>query len=86
MWKTIKKVSAGLAIVSWFSSFLVWTYYDLHRPKTYMPKDGRIFPLDTHGSVVYITASEHYFLYGLIVLAVILFAITVLSYFNDRQD
>ncbi len=86
MWKTIKVVSAILAVGFWFSSFSVWMYYNFHRPKTYMPENGRTFPLDTHGSVVYLTAGEHYFLYGLMAAGVGFALLAALSYFMGGQE
>jgi len=86
MWKIIKIVSAVLAVAFWFSSFFVWMYYDSHRPKVYMSEDGRIFPLNTHGSIVYLSANEHYFLYGLMAAGIVFFMLAVISYFIDRRD
>jgi hypothetical protein len=80
MWEIVKIVSAILAISFWLLSAFIWTRYNLSRPKLRFPEDGRIFPLDTHGSVVYLTAGEHYLLLSLIAVGVIFFLLAAVSY------
>ena len=36
----------------------LWTYYDHTRPTVAAPAQGRIHPLNTHGSIVYLTLEE----------------------------
>jgi hypothetical protein len=83
MWKTTKIVSGVLGIAFWNLSVFVWMYFDSHRPKIYMAEDGRIFPLNSHGSIVYLTAGEHYFLYGLMAAGIGFFLLCVICYFID---
>lgn len=64
----------------------VWMYYDSHKPKAYMPSEGSTFPLDTHGSVVYLTAGEHYFLYGLMTAGIEFALLAAFSYFMSWRD
>jgi hypothetical protein len=85
MMHRLKIISGVLALCFWFASFFVWKYFDAHLPTTANPGDGRIYPLSAHGSVVYLTSGEHYFLYGLIVAGTTLFLLTVaIHFFGDR--
>jgi hypothetical protein len=81
MLKIVKVVSGILGVVFWFSSFFVWQYYDAYRPTTYLPEAGRIFPLNTHGSIVYLTTGEHYLLCGLMAAGIGFFLLTAVCYF-----
>jgi hypothetical protein len=61
-------------------------YFDSHRPRVYQPEEGRVFPLETHGSIVYLTAGEHYFLYGLMGAVIGFMLLAALSYFVGDRD
>lgn len=80
------KAIAYASLCTWFSSIFIWLYFDANRSKVARPESGRIFPLDTHGSVVYLTVGEHYFLYGLMGAAAFLFLIAALLDFMKRKD
>lgn len=75
--RTLKILSGVLALGCWFSWFFLWKYFDAHKPDTPEPSKGMIYPLNTHGSIVYITQNEHYALYGLIVAAIAFFLLVV---------
>jgi len=77
---SLKFIAGVLALGFWFSSFFVWQYFDAHGVRTSDPQSGKIYPLDTHGSVVYLTYSEHYFLYGLILAGIAFFLLTIVFY------
>lgn len=81
----LKFVSGILALCFWFSSFIVWMYFDAHRPRMAEPDSGRIYSLNTHGSIVYLTSGEHYFLYGLISSGIALFLITVTFHYLAKR-
>ena len=78
---TLKLISGILALCFWFSSFFVWKYFDAHRVTTAEPQSGRIYPLSTHGSVVYLNSVEHYVLYGLIITGIVFFLLTIVLYY-----
>lgn len=78
---SLKVIMGVLALGFWFSSFFVWKYFDVHGPRTPDPQSGTIYALYTHGSVVYLTCREHYFLYGLILAGVMFFLLTIVFYF-----
>ena len=65
MFKYLKIISGTLGLCFWFSSYFIWKYLDARMPTTADPQKGRTYPLDTHGSIVYLTSVEHYALYAL---------------------
>lgn len=82
-----KLVSAILALCFWFSSFFVWRYFSAHGGHSASAGGAKMYPLDTHGSIVYITAGQHYLLYGLIVAGAALFLVTaLLGYFGRKRS
>jgi hypothetical protein len=65
-------LAAGIAwLILFFSAIALWIYYDGTRPTTPDPAVGRIYPLNTHGSIVYLLYEERVRLYGLIGAALI---------------
>jgi hypothetical protein len=56
--QALKGVFALLALVCWFSSTGLFSYYDAHRPTAPNAAEGRIYPQYNHRSVVYLTNSE----------------------------
>lgn len=85
MMNTLKLISGVLALCFWFLSFFVWKFFDAHRMTTAEPESGRIYPLSTHGSVVYLTNGEHYFLYGLIFAGVGFFLLAIIFYYIENK-
>jgi hypothetical protein len=81
----MKVVSGVLALVFWSSSFVVWMYFASSRPRTYLPEVGRTFPLNSHGSIVYLTFGEYYLLYGLMAAGIGLFFLSAVCYFFGRE-
>ena len=81
----LKVISGVLALCFWFASFFLWKYFDAHETTVSEPESGRIYPLKTHGSVVYLTSVEHYFLYGLIYAGIALFLLTIVFYFIENK-
>ncbi|RON15885.1 hypothetical protein BK662_12500 [Pseudomonas frederiksbergensis] len=78
---SLKLVMGVLTLGFWLSSFFVWKYFDSHGLRTPDLQSGKIYPLNTHGSVVYLTLHEHYFLYGLIIASIVFFLLSVVFYF-----
>jgi len=75
-----KVVSAILGLGSWTASFVLWYHYAFTRPAVRQPGAGRVYPLDTHGTVVYLTSHEHFLLYFLMVTGVVCFFLTFAFY------
>jgi hypothetical protein len=83
MWK---QLSAIVALVSWTASFVLWYHYAFTRSDVRQPESGRIYPLNTHGSIVYLTSHERFLLYGLMVVGAVCFLLTAgLHYIANRQ-
>jgi hypothetical protein len=82
----LKRVVGVLALGFWFSSFFAWKYFDAHGLRTPDLQSGKTYPLDTHGSVVYLTPHEHYFLYGLIIAGIVFFLLSVVFYLSGASD
>ena len=51
---------AVLALVIWFSHFLLFYQYDGTRPTVAQPYEGRVFGQNNHGHVVYLTTEEEF--------------------------
>jgi hypothetical protein len=65
--------SSALAI--WLFHFYVWYQYDGTRPLRSDALSGRVYPLNTHGHVVYLNKEEDARLTRLTIVAVSLFGI-----------
>lgn len=82
-WKLLSEV-VGLS--SWIASFILWYHYALTRPAIRQPEGGRVYPLNTHGTVVYLTSREHFLLYSLIVVGVVCFLLTAGFYYYGKRQ
>jgi hypothetical protein len=61
MGSVVKLLRAAIVlalVVSFFAYVGLWEYYDHTRPTVAAPDQGRIHPLNTHGSIVYLTLEE----------------------------
>jgi hypothetical protein len=84
--RVLKFISGILALCFWFSSFIVWKYFDAHATRLAEPETGRIYPLNTHGSVVYLTLAERGVLYGLMIAGVVFFLVCAVAYFVEKRS
>jgi hypothetical protein len=48
------------ALILWFSSIYLWMHFDATRPTHPDTASGRLYPQNTHGSIVYLNASEQF--------------------------
>lgn len=78
---SLKHVVGVLALGFWLSSSFAWKYFDAHGLRTADPQSGKVYLLATHGSVVYLSLREHYFLYSFIIAGVVFFLLSVVFYF-----
>jgi hypothetical protein len=53
------------AMSSFLAGVCLWFHFDGTRPHVADPTVGRVYSLNTHGSVVYLNAQEHWLLAGL---------------------
>jgi hypothetical protein len=68
--KTVLARCAGvLALISWICFIELYIYLDYTRPHKIDAAVGRIYSLNNHGSIAYLTHSEHTFLYALAYVA-----------------
>jgi len=64
-------------VLSFLTGCYVWFQFDNSRPKVPNALEGRVYPLNTHGSWVYLNAQEHYGLSALFALFVVLALVAV---------
>jgi hypothetical protein len=83
MLKIVKVVSGLLSLAFWFSSFVIWQFYDANKPTTHTTETE--FPLNTHGSIVYLAVGEYYLLCGLMAAGVGRFILTAFCHFLGRR-
>jgi hypothetical protein len=67
-----------MALAIWLFHFCLWYQYAATRPCRPDTASGRIYPLNTHGSVAYLNKDEDARLTDLTILAITLFTITFL--------
>ncbi|WP_146084120.1 hypothetical protein [Xanthomonas albilineans] len=79
--KIFKNVLGVLALVFWFSSFFLWEYYSSHGSRYFKPEVGRVYPLNTHGAISYLTSNEHYILYGTMAAGALFAVLSSIIYF-----
>jgi hypothetical protein len=77
LWKALEIGALVVAVVVWFTSMQLWTHYGDTRPRIPEPDAGRIYQLNTHGSIAYLTRPEELLLYGLMLIAGISFVAAV---------
>ena len=79
--KTLVAHCAGaLALISWICFIELYIYLDYTRPHKIDVAVGRIFSLNNHGSIAYLTHSEHAFLYAFAYLAGAFFIVAAVFY------
>ena len=76
--RTLSKLLGSVALAIWLFHFCLWYQYAGTRPRQPDAASGQLYPLNTHGTVVYLNKREDASLTGLTVLAVGLFGIAVL--------
>ena len=55
----VLRAAIVIVLVVSFAAYVgLWTYYDHTRPTVAAPDQGRIHPLNTRGSIVYLTLEE----------------------------
>ena len=58
-------VAGAISLAVWvFANSVLWYHYAETRPRVRNPTTGHIYPLNTHGSVVYLTLTDWNILYG----------------------
>jgi hypothetical protein len=81
-----KQLAAIVALGCWIASFLLWYHYAFSRPVVQQLQSGRIHPLNTHGSIVYLTTQECVLLYGLMALGAICFFLVLSFHYLGKHQ
>jgi hypothetical protein len=82
----LKTIFGTLSLILWFSAAYLWDHYLSHRPATPQPESGNTHSLENHGSVVYITLSDSFLLYGSMIAAGICFLLALLFWLEERFE
>jgi hypothetical protein len=72
---TLARISTWLFVPSLLATTLVRYHYADTRPKKPQPEVGRVYAINTHGSVVYLTLAEQIKLVGSELVPIILFGL-----------
>lgn len=59
MLSRVKAACWYLGLIFFFSNVVAQMVFVYTRPRTGIPSLGRIYPLNVHGTIVYLTFSEH---------------------------
>src|SRR3984957_4230600 len=59
-WDVLEAVSCGSAVLLMFAFAILWYQYAATCPKKLDAASGNIYPLDTHGAIVYLTRAERW--------------------------
>lgn len=54
----VAKIVIRVGIFAWVCYGCLWLYYGFSRPTLAQPEASRLYALDTHGHVAYLTARE----------------------------
>lgn len=81
------KVAAAISLAVWvLANSVLWYHYAQTRPRVRNPTAGHIYPLNTHGSVVYLTLTDWIILYGTLGAGAIgAFSVIALSLRRNNQ-
>ena len=52
------KIIIRVGVLAWFSFLGLYLYYGFSRPTSEQPESGRLYVLNTHGHVAYLTRQE----------------------------
>jgi hypothetical protein len=80
-WRVAAYVATFGAAGSFMAGICLWFHFDGTRPHAADTTTGRVYPLNTHGAVVYLNAHEHWVLTGLFAVFVVL---GVIGFLIDR--
>jgi hypothetical protein len=87
-WHFVRKLSRLLAVAalaSWLGFVALLLQYDASRPTVDDPNEGRIYALNNHSHVVFITAVEKFWLNALVGLGGVFFVSAVTLNFIQRK-
>ena len=76
--RTVVGLLSAIGIILGLASWGLWMQYAYTRPQSPDTVVGRIYSLNTHGSIVYLNSQEQFVLYGLQILAGLFFGSAVI--------
>jgi hypothetical protein len=79
------RCAAILATIAWVCFFELYIYLDYTRPHVVDYPAGRIYALNNHGSIAYLTRTEYWFLYTFEYVAIGLFIVAAIFQFKLRR-
>ena len=82
---TIGRCVAILALTLWFCFCGLYVYMDSSRPHKIDVSAGRIYTINNHGSIAYLTREEHAFLYSFEYVAIGLFIVAAFFQYRMRS-
>jgi hypothetical protein len=71
--QTLAGILGVIGLSLFFASWGLWMDYAYTKPQFPNAAVGRVYPLNTHGSIAYLNNQERFLLYGLGVLAGLFF-------------
>jgi hypothetical protein len=71
----VARCAGALGLISWICFIELYIYLNYTRPHNIDVAAGRIYSLNNHGSIAYLTRSEHIFLYTFACVAAALFVV-----------
>jgi hypothetical protein len=77
LWRRIELVSACLGATALVSVAVIWNYFGSTLPISPEAATNRVYPLNTHGSVTYMTWRQMFLLFGLRGLGVACLAVAL---------
>jgi len=78
LWKSLEVIFGAASLVIALADLWLWNRYAATFPSLADATAGRVYPLNTHGHIVFLTTAEHTRLYALIFSSVTLFLVAVL--------
>ena len=76
--RTLAAILGALGLSLGFASWGLWRHYAYTKPPSPNAAIGRVYALNTHGSIVYLNRQEQFLLYGLQALAGLSFGSAVI--------
>lgn len=80
-------IAGGISLAVWvLGNSALWYHYAETRPRVRNPTAGYIYPLNTHGSIVYLTLTDCIVLYGTSTAGIVgVFSVMALSLRRNNQ-
>jgi|HubBroStandDraft_1064217.scaffolds.fasta_scaffold2100082_1 hypothetical protein len=81
---TVGRSAAVLALIFWISFIEIFIYLAHTRPRSIDVATGRVYSINNHGSIVFLTRAENIFLYAFACVAGALIVVAAVCYNRTR--